>query len=149
MIVGGAVLCCMVLCCGANQVRVKFRGYYGFGLDAAAAYPPPPHAKACVSRNCDTNAQARIQGGGGKGALSPPPFSGEKNKGAKCTLSKIFITRLRSAQVCSKSLLKHALHFLKCLPPPPTPKNGTQPPPPPPSVPSLRRLTPFIIPQKK
>ena len=31
--------------------NLKFRGYYGFGLDAA---------KACVSRNCDTNAFIKL-----------------------------------------------------------------------------------------
>ena len=34
--------------------NLKFRGYYGFGLAAA------PHAKACVSRNCDTNARVKF-----------------------------------------------------------------------------------------
>ena len=51
-------------------------------------------------------------------------------------------------QICAGMLkiAPEALHFLKFLggglaPPPPPPKNESQPP----SVPSLRRLTPFII----
>ena len=46
--------------------NLKFRGYYGFGLDAAifgdimVLVWPPPHAMACVSRNCDTNARIKF-----------------------------------------------------------------------------------------
>ena len=36
--------------------NLKFRGYYGFGPEPS----PPPHAKACVSRNCDTNAHIKF-----------------------------------------------------------------------------------------
>ena len=39
------------------EISPKYRGYYGFGLDAAAA---TAHAKACVSRNCDTNARIKF-----------------------------------------------------------------------------------------
>ena len=65
---------------------------------------------------------------------------------SKCTLKNIYNT----PQICSGMLkiAPKALHFLKFL------GEGQTPPPPrrtghsPPSLPSLRRLTPFIIPQK-
>ena len=36
--------------------NLKFRGYYGLVWTP----PPPPDAKACVSRNCDTNARIKF-----------------------------------------------------------------------------------------
>ena len=37
----------------------KNRGYYVFGVAVAAA-ATAPHDKACVSRNCDTNAHIKF-----------------------------------------------------------------------------------------
>ena len=57
----------------------------------------------------------------------------------KSTLFSHIFKKMFLSKFTLKNIPK-ALHFLK--------KNGTPPPPPPPSVPSLRRLTSFIIPQK-
>ena len=70
---------------------------------------------------------------------------------SKCTLKNIYNT----PQICSGMLkiAPKALHFQKFLrggppnPPPPPPEERAITPPPP-SVPSLRHLTPFIIPQE-
>ena len=41
--------------------NLKFRGYYGLVWTPQSHPPPLPQAKACVSRNCNTNACTKFK----------------------------------------------------------------------------------------
>ena len=100
---------------------------------------------ACVHRRGS-------RGGGAQGGLAPHLLG--KTREARYRLKRT-PKHTKYAQIFKKNIVRwgggqrgHKGKFLGRGTPntPPPPRNGPQPPPPP-SVPSLRRLTPFIIPQ--
>ena len=103
------------------------------------------------------NRQARIQGGarrvfvGGKNKGGQKPHTQKKKSKSDNHEARYSLKRTpkhtKYAQNRSSSTSFSKISWGRANPPPPPEERVTGPPPP--SLPSLRRLTPFIIPQKK